>query len=650
MSPSSTDRFSLAIAFAASAVLCAIWTIAAGKDVNWDLLNYHYYLPYEWLHGRLTQDYFAASGQSYLNPIGHLPFYFLVSSGWHAVLASMLLAAVHGVSLGLLYVLAWRLFAHRPASQRRSLAFLAAALGGCTAVFWALVGSSFLEPLLAVPMLAGLVLLTGEAGEKARRRALYAGLLFGTAAALKYYNAVFALAALPLVATLPGRASWRARWPDVAAYAAGGAAALAVLAGPWMLLMWREFGNPVFPLLNGWFHAPDAPAVNMFAGRFALHGLGDALAFSFRLIAPDRMLYAEITAPDLRFAPLLLAALALPIVAKLRPAPAATAALAGRDWRVLGFFATAFVLWLATSANGRYGLVVLLLAGPCLARLTERLLPLAGARSLLAVLVVAQIAACAMVAAPRWFIADRWSASWLPFVAAEPVRREPALYLTVETLPMAAVVPFVHPASSFVNVRGQYSIPPGAPRLAALLERHRGQVRALGRLLQPADDGRPRPEIVEAYDSTFIRYGYRIDAQSCWSIAWRPDEDDVLSRAANALARQPDRHDAVLSLGACALRPAQRDPRDIEAEQRVSAAFDRIEQRCEVLLRGQRALTEPLGREWMRNYPALDARLETHGDRVILDRYLALSYFDLGPLSVWQRADGALPPACRGAP
>jgi len=45
----------------APALICAVWTVAAGKDVNWDLLNYHYYLPYEWLHGRLQQDYFAAS-------------------------------------------------------------------------------------------------------------------------------------------------------------------------------------------------------------------------------------------------------------------------------------------------------------------------------------------------------------------------------------------------------------------------------------------------------------------------------------------------------------------------------------------------------------------------------------------------------------
>jgi hypothetical protein len=184
-------------------MLCAAWAVIAGKDVNWDLLNYHYYLPYEWLHGRLDQDYFAASGQSYLNPIGYLPFYAMVASGWHAVLAAMALAAVHGVSLSLLFLIAWRLFAHRPQQQRISLAILAATLGACTAIFWAMVGSSFLEPLLAVPMLAGLMLLLEERPSGAVRRALFAGVLFGAAAALKYYNAIFAIAALPLVLAVP---------------------------------------------------------------------------------------------------------------------------------------------------------------------------------------------------------------------------------------------------------------------------------------------------------------------------------------------------------------------------------------------------------------------------------------------------------------
>ena len=94
---------------------------------------------------------------------------------------------------------------------------------------------------------------------------------------------------------------------------------------------------------------------------------------------------------------------------------------------------------------------------------------------------------------------------------------------------MAAVAPFLHAQAAFVNLRGQYSIPPGAPRLDALFARHGGKVRALGRHLRLREEGKPRDEVVEAYDATFLRYGYRIDASDCYAIDWQPDDEDALS-------------------------------------------------------------------------------------------------------------------------
>jgi hypothetical protein len=110
-------RLSPWLAFGLPAVLCAAWTVHAGKDVNWDQLNYHYYLPFELVAGRLAQDFFAASAQSYLNPLGYLPFYLMVAHGWHSVAVSIVLAAAHSLSIGLLYLVAQRLFAHLPSRE-----------------------------------------------------------------------------------------------------------------------------------------------------------------------------------------------------------------------------------------------------------------------------------------------------------------------------------------------------------------------------------------------------------------------------------------------------------------------------------------------------------------------------------------------------
>ncbi|HET7199164.1 MAG TPA: hypothetical protein VFI86_10875, partial [Burkholderiales bacterium] len=403
----------LVTAFGLPAAACALWTIVAGKDLNWDLLNYHYYLPYELLAGRLGQDFYAASAQSYLNPLGYVPFYFMLSAGWHSVVASIALALAHSVNLALLFLISWKLFAHLPDVERASFAGMAAALGGATAVFWATVGTSFLDPLLAVAVLAGLLLLV-EPRPDFVRRAGAAGVLFGTAAALKYSNAIYAVAALPLV-LMPPQSGLRARARALLAYGAGGTLAVALLAGPWMVMLYREMGNPVFPLLNGWFHSPYAPPLNTTSSRFAPVSLAEALMLPLRMALLDRGLYSEIFAPDLRFAALAAGGFALLVP----PWPTAERPFRAVDWRFFVFFGAALAVWLATSANARYGMPVLLLVGIALTRVVERRSAPSLARVLLATLLVVQATVCLLAAPPRWFIAAPWSRHWLAFDVPE---------------------------------------------------------------------------------------------------------------------------------------------------------------------------------------------------------------------------------------
>ncbi|HYN13798.1 MAG TPA: hypothetical protein VET51_14250 [Burkholderiales bacterium] len=635
-------RSRLFLVFCLPGAFGAAWTVFAGKDVNWDLLNYHYYLPYELLAGRVGQDFFAASAQSYLNPVGYLPFYLMVTSGWHSVVVSMVLAVAHALSISLLFLLAWELFAHLPARDRAIFSGLATAMGAATAVFWPTVGTSFLDPLLVPPMLAGLLLLL-RADRHAVGRATLAGALFGAAAALKYSNAIFALAAFPLALAMPGLSAG-SRLRAGLGYMAGGALGLAIFAGPWFALLMREFGNPVFPLMNAWFQSPHAPLVNMVSERFTPRDLADVLSFPFRMVGLDRHLYSETFAPDIRLAALIAAVVALPVVVFAGKARQENS-LRGADWRVLSFFGLGLVLWLASSTNARYGMVLLLLAGVCLVRIAERVLPARAARIALSVLLLVQVGTSVLASPPRWFLTEPWSKRWLPYDAPERALREPALYLTLEVLPMAVVAPFVHPSSSFVNFRGQHSIPSDSPKLAALLERHRGHVRALGRRLELVD-GKPAAAQVKAYDDALRGIGFRVDPEECFTIAWRPDREDALSRAANWLADVPPSLEP-LSVVSCALAVAARDPTDVARERQISALFDHIERRCPALFRGQTAVTEPFGSGWSRHYNGLDARLEAYGGGVALHRYRSATVVDLGRLGDWEKADAPLPTACR---
>ena len=449
----------LAAVFGVPALLAALWTVFAGKDLNWDLLHYHYYVAHALIEGR-GQDYFAARSETYFNPLGYLPFYWMVSAGWHSVLASIALAALHSASIGLLFLLAWQLLAHRPAGERALLSALGAAAGAATAVFWTTAGTSYLDPLLAVPMLAAVVLLSKIQPDDRWRLAAIAGVLFGLAAALKYSNAFYALAALALVTSLR----------SALAYAAGGALAVGLFAGPWLLRLWRETGNPFFPHFNALFGSPEAPAVMLAAERFAPQSLIEALTLPLRMALPASMTYAEISAPDLRLAALVLA---LPALAFMRPASGAL--------RLIAFFMLCLAAWIATSANARYGLVVLLLAGPCLALVLDRLAPARYASAALLLLIGLQAAACAAVSPTRWFVAERWTQHWLAFDVPGRAREQPALYLTIEPQTMTVAAPFLHPAASFMSLQGRRADGAALERIASLVQRSAGSVRVLGR-------------------------------------------------------------------------------------------------------------------------------------------------------------------------
>jgi hypothetical protein len=627
-------RAAFPAAFAVPAVLCAGWTLFAGKDLNWDLLQYHYYVAHALAQGRFGQDYLAANLQGYLNPLPYLPFYSMVQAGWHSVPVSVVLAAVHAANITLLYVITAKLVAYREPRERAILAALGAALGAASAVFWPMVGTSFADILLTVPMLAGVAALLDAPAGRATRRAACAGALFGLAASLKYSNAFFALAASIL--------AWRA----LAAYVAGGLAAVALFAGPWLAHLYREFGNPFFPLFNAWFRSPDMLPVNLSAGRYAPADLGEFLAFPFRMMSAESLTYVEIAAPDLRFAALAVLAAAVAASAVLRRGGGAR--LAAGDARFFAFFLAAAAAWIWTSGNGRYGLLVLLLAGPCAARLADRALPMRAARGALLVVLAAQVTVMVMNSPPRWFLAERWSREWFPFVVPERALAQPAVYLTVETQAMTVVTAFVHPDSSFVNLRGLPVGTPGWQRIIApRLAREGAVVRTLGRGLRLGPDGEPSREVVEGYASTLTRFGWRVDPAACFPIDWRVNDRDALSRWANALAGEPPARDRVFALASCALVPAVRDPREAAEEQRVSRVFDRIERQCPRVFRGETAVTDRYGTEWSRTYHGLDARLETKAGRAVFAPFFRLVYQDLGNLADWESDSGERPAACR---
>src|SRR5271170_66791 len=174
-----------------------------GKDMPWDLLNYHLYAGFSAVHDRFAQDYFAGGPQSYFNPYAYVPFYGLVSAGLPALAIGSVLAVVHSIILWLTFQLAISVCPSHDPRKRVTMGIFAIALAFVNPILMQQIGSSFADITTAEFVLAGWLLLAGAVRTPSAARCVGAGLLLGFATALKLPNAVHAIAGTALLILLP---------------------------------------------------------------------------------------------------------------------------------------------------------------------------------------------------------------------------------------------------------------------------------------------------------------------------------------------------------------------------------------------------------------------------------------------------------------
>ena len=202
--------------------------------------------------------------------------------------------------------------------------------------------------------------------------------------------------------------------------------------------------------------------------RFLPDGWLEGLLRPFLLLDPVAGLYAELAAPDWRFA-LLITCLLVVLAARRGRLP-----LAVPQKIALLSLAVMFYVWTFAIGNARYFVAGLLLVGPLL-MMGWRLLPGTLAfRSLMLVGILALqgFAVQLNYVANAWGVVP-WRGGQGPIVQASPLREHPAIFLTLSVMSYSILVPHFHPKSRWANIAGQRDITPAAPeypRLQALLK------------------------------------------------------------------------------------------------------------------------------------------------------------------------------------
>ena len=436
----------------------AVLVVTRGKDASWDFRNYHWYIPYAFLHGRLGFDVAVAHQATYYNPLLDTPFY-LLATHLQAWLALGILGATQGANVIPLYFLSRSLLRIEPVRLVAAIATLFCMVGSLTLY---LAGATYYDNVMSLFILAALAIAVGKRetlrdGSVWRNAwiAAIGGLLVGMAVGLKLPEAPFAIGFAAALVALPGTAGNRlARF--VAAFAAG-MLGFAIFEAYWMTEMLRLTGNPIFPYFNQYFHSPLALSATYRDLRFIPHSLEHQLLFPL-LFSIDWRVADDLPFRDIRVGVayvLILAAIPVSLVARRRENPliAPEVALA-----LFVFAAVSYAIWLKIFAIYRY--IVLL----------EMLSPL---------LIVGAVGLWPVSPRTRILV----GAAILLWVQATSKPMEPGRAPATDPYVQASIPPIPHPDRTMILMTGESplgylvpSLPPAVPVL-----------RIDGWLIQPQD-------------------------------------------------------------------------------------------------------------------------------------------------------------------
>lgn len=439
--------------------------LALGQDVSGDLFNYHFYNGYALVAGRIDRDLAPAGHVSYFNPLVDALQYLGMRH-----LAPVPFSALLGAFQALNAVLAWGVARHLLGGRAPWLAGLAGLLAATGQNAISLLGTTYGDNTASVPALAALLATVG-AERPGGARVAVAGALGGAAVGLKLTMAAPHVGLGALVLWL----AWRQRRPALLAFfALGTLGGWTATNGWWALELWRRFGNPFFPFLNGVFGSAYLSPLPMWSPlepwQWLRPAVDAAVGTDFGLESIPR---------DPRFLVSVLALAVWLVACGWSGQRGRVRAMPGRGLPL--YWLVAYLSWAAVFHNYRYATVLEFLA-PVLALVL--LCDIWPRRTAVVSLALAGALAVATSPSP-WWRARSWGAFW--FHATLPaIARGPGQLVLLPEMKTSFAAPFFPADAAFVGLpQPEYRGPAMTAAIQARIDAHGGPLRVLAR--SPAD-------------------------------------------------------------------------------------------------------------------------------------------------------------------
>lgn len=346
-------RFNILLILASMLVFAAL-SVFSGKDVDWDLLNYHYYNGFAAATDAWEHNYFPAQLQSYYVPTLDYISYLLIKY-LPPVWVGIVIGSFQGLNFWLVFRIAATVIRARMQWLQWVLWFGCAIVAMHSPTSVIELGNTMGDLIVVVPILAGILLLLTlyVPREVSTRDATWllfaAGLVFGIALGMKLTIVIFVVAAAVAFLVTLNRESLR----RILVFMAGTTVTLLLTAGYWFIDMAAKFGSPVFPLYNALFKSPYEVSTDFMDTRFLPQTKIEWLFQPFYFTFGSSYRIQEIPFQNLTFAAIyvLLALLVITLTvrvltrARATVEPSVSSDLRSAQIRLVIFFVLGYVLW-----------------------------------------------------------------------------------------------------------------------------------------------------------------------------------------------------------------------------------------------------------------------------------------------------------------
>lgn len=285
MNQAQNNRLNLLVLIA-SMLLGGFTALCLGKELNWDLANYHYYNPFAYLHQRWQQDVWPMEHvHVFLTPTLDFIAYFFINH-FPPILTVFVMGALHGINFWLLFCIARFMLSFLPSSKHELIIALAVTFLGFYGPLVIPGIGSFQQDLtvslfvlVAIYLqLQALCLLDPSKSNRSHHFFMQssswiqfaAGIVLGVGIGLKLTAAVFLVGSA--AAWMLSALSYRRRFVMIGLFVLGVALGVLLSSGYWMWFLWSNHHNPFYPFWNAVFKSPSFPAINWGDHRFHPQG------------------------------------------------------------------------------------------------------------------------------------------------------------------------------------------------------------------------------------------------------------------------------------------------------------------------------------------------------------------------------------------